>query len=631
MCGIAGLIGEWDAEAGRDSVRSMMRCLETRGPDGEGIASWDGAVLGHRRLSIFDLSSLGSQPMLSADGAIGVVFNGAIYNFLELREELERAGFVFRSRSDTEVLVHGYEHWGVQNMLPKLRGMFAIAIWDSRNRRAYLFRDRLGVKPLLYSIKNGRLAFASTAPALRAAQFDDELDDRSIVEFLEFGYVTDARTVFRGMQKLSAGHVLEWTDGKVETRSYWKFPSVPSATGVSFNEAVEHTEALFLDAVRLRLEADVKVGALLSGGVDSSLVCWAITKLGGHVDAFTIGTPNDAMDETSDAVATARMLGIPHHVIPVAADDVPDVNELISAYGEPFACASALGMLRVSKAVKNEATVLLTGDGGDDIFLGYPEHRNFWRAQRLANKLPDASLPFWKSMSGLVPRVGVMARAAHFVDYATGGIGAVANAHDGLPVYWQNGLLGERLSGLSVSQRSIAWSHDSARHLLSEFLEYDRTTRFTGEYLTKVDGGTMRYAIEARSPFLDHLLWEYAGSLPFDVRLHGGQSKAVLREIARRRIGERVASGAKRGFGIPVGRWLAGNWGTNFRTMMEDSQLEKEGYINSKNVISFWKQCAATGTVPNQLWYVYVLEHWLRMHRATAPMHSESLFSSTTG
>ena len=631
MCGIAGLIGELDEEAGRDSVRSMMRCLETRGPDGEGIASWNGAVLGHRRLSIFDLSSLGSQPMLSADGAVGVVFNGAIYNFLELREELERAGYAFRSRSDTEVLVHGYEHWGVRNMLPKLRGMFAIAIWDSRKHKAFLFRDRLGVKPLLYSIKNGKLAFASTAAALRAAQFDDDLDDESIVEFLEFGYVTDARTVFRGVQKLAAGTLLEWTEGKAETQSYWNFPSVPSAKTVSFDEAVEHTEALFLDAVRLRLEADVKVGALLSGGVDSSLVCWAITKLGGRVDAFTIGTPNDSMDETSDAVATAKILGIPHHVIPVAADDVPDVNELVSSYGEPFACASALGMLRVSKAVKSEATVLLTGDGGDDIFLGYPEHKNFLKAQQLAGLLPAASLSVWKRVRNFVPQVGVMARAAHLVDYATGGIGAVANAHDGLPVYWRNGLLGERLAGHTVAQRQVAWSHDSARHLLSEFLEYDRRTRFTGEYLTKVDGGTMRYAIEARSPFLDHLLWEYAGSLPFELRLHGGQSKSILREIARRRIGERVASGAKRGFGIPVGRWLAGTWGNSFREMMEDSQLAKEGFINSKNVIKFWKERAATGSVPNQLWYIFVLEHWLRMHRATLPVSGEHLLTSTAG
>jgi asparagine synthase (glutamine-hydrolysing) len=617
MCGIAGLIGEGligdsQTHLAQRAVRRMMDSLALRGPDAEGLQVWPGAVLGHRRLSIFDLSPLGNQPMLSEDRQVGLVFNGAIYNFLELRRELESAGFSFRSRSDTEVLVHGYRHWGMQEMLPKLRGMFAIGLWDAKVRKCILVRDRLGVKPLLYAEMGNRLAFASTARALHDTGFAPEIDEDAVAEFLEFGYVTDDRCIYKDVRKVPAGGWIEWQDGQLRESSYWSLPSVDVNSRTSFEEAVERTESIFLESVKFRLEADVKVGALLSAGVDSSLVCWAIAKLGGNIGAFTVGTPNDPMDESADATLTAKKLGIPHQIISVQPDDAPSVDELVSAYGEPFACASALGMLRVSKAVKHEATVLLTGDGGDDIFLGYPEHKHFWMAQQLANKLPDAAMPVWQQVRKLLPQSGNIKRAKHFLDYATGGIGALANVHDGLPLYWRNGLLGDRMRDRNVSQRGIRWSHASAKNLLSEFLQYDRTTRFTGEYMTKVDGGAMRHAVEARSPFLDHELWEFAGSLPFSLRLHNGKLKAVLRELARRKIGERVATGAKKGFSIPVRRWLAGKWGVDFQNAMMDSCLEKAGIIQSGRVLDFWKARAQSGEVPNQLWYLFVLETWLK-------------------
>jgi len=388
MCGIAGLAGFGDREGARRRVRQMLSTLTRRGPDGEGLELWPSdsglaAVLGHRRLSIFDLSDAGRQPMLSPDSSIGIVFNGAIYNFRELRVELEAEGYKFKSHTDTEVLVHGYDAWGLDRLLQKIRGMFALALWDDRKRTLYLVRDRLGVKPLLYSCHNGQIAFASTARALRAGGFSDQIDDLAIADYLEFGFVTDARSIYRGVSKVAAATVVEWSDGKVRTREYWR-PPTPSATQPSFAEAVEETERLFVRAVERRLFADVPVGSLLSGGVDSSLVCWAIAHLGGDVTAFTVGTPGDPADETADAADTARRLGVRHQVLELSGDSEPNIDELVSAYGEPFACASALGMLRVSKAVRGSATVLLTGDGGDDVFLGYPEHRYFWLAQKLA-------------------------------------------------------------------------------------------------------------------------------------------------------------------------------------------------------------------------------------------------------
>ena len=616
MCGIAGLAGFGDREEAGRRVRQMMSTLTRRGPDGEGLEAWNGAMLGHRRLSIFDLSDAGRQPMLSPDGSIGIVFNGAIYNFRELRVELEALNYKFKSQTDTEVLVHGYDAWGLDQLLEKIRGMFALALWDDRKRSLFLVRDRLGVKPLLYSVQNGQIAFASTARALRAGGFADEIDDLAIADYLEFGYVTDARSIYRGVSKVAAATVVEWSAGKIQTREYWR-PPVPADKQPSFAEAVEETGRLFVRAVERRLFADVPVGSLLSGGVDSSLVCWATAHLGGDVTAFTVGTPGDPADETSDATETAKYLGIRHKVLELSGDSEPNIDELVSAYGEPFACSSALGMLRVSKAVRGSATVLLTGDGGDDVFLGYPEHRHFLMAQKLARSLPGFVANGWRGNRDKVPQVGSLKRLSSFLNYSTGGLGAIACTHDGLPSYERYGMLGERLAGVSVAQRSIEWSNESARNVLREFLEYDRDNRFVGEYMTKVDGATMFHSLEARSPFLDQDLWEFAAGLSFETRLHGGRLKSILRELARQKLGERVSRGSKRGFTIPVQRWLVGRWRSALQDLLQTSILDREGWINSRAALDRLTAATEKGWAPNQLWYIFVLESWLR-HEQTS-------------
>ena len=611
MCGIAGLAGSGDAHEASRRVRQMLSTLTRRGPDGEGLEVWPNAVLGHRRLSIFDLSDAGRQPMLSPDSSVGITFNGAIYNFRELRVELEACGYKFKSHTDTEVLVHGYDAWGLDRLLDKIRGMYALALWDDRKRTLFLVRDRLGVKPLLYSIQNGQIAFASTARALRAGDFAGEIDDLAIADYLEFGYVTDGRSIYRGVSKVAAGTLVEWSNGKIQTREYWR-PPTPTNNQPSFDEAVAETERLFIRAVERRLFADVPVGSLLSGGVDSSLVCWAIAHLGGDVTAFTVGTPGDPADETADATDTAKHLGIRHQVLELSGDSEPNIDELVSAYGEPFACASALGMLRVSKAVRGSATVLLTGDGGDDVFLGYPEHRHLWLAQRLARSLPGFVANGWRGNRDKVPQVGSLKRLSSFLNYSTGGLGAVACAHDGLPSYERHGMLGERLAGVSVAQRGIEWSNESGRNVLAEFLEYDRANRFVGEYMTKVDGATMFHSLEARSPFLDQDLWEFAAGLSFETRLHGGKLKSVLRELAKQKLGERVSRGRKRGFTIPVQRWLVGRWQNALTELLQTSILDREGWINSRATLDRLSAAAEKGWAPNQLWYIFVLESWLR-------------------
>lgn len=618
MCGIAGIVSGPGHGCAEHELRRMVRALERRGPDGEGVHCWPSAVLGHRRLSIFDLSDAGRQPMVSADGQTGVVFNGAIYNFLELRAELERGGYVFHSNTDTEVLVHGYACWGIDQLVSRLRGMFAFAVWDNRIQKLYLVRDRLGVKPLVFAVGNGSVAFASTVTALQQGGFAGDIDDQAITEFLEFGYVTDNRAIYRNVSKLPAATIGEWSSGNetVAVREYWHPPEPASAGPISFADAVEETERLFLRAVELRLQADVPVGALLSGGVDSSLVCWAISRLGGDIIAFTVGTPGDPLDETADARKTAAELGIRHQVLNLGSEQPPDIHDLVSAYGEPFACASAIGMLRISQAVRREATVLLTGDGGDDVFLGYPEHRHFFAAQKLARLVPPGGAWFWRHVRALMPPGRGFERVQHFLDYVTGGLGAVACAHDGLPAYRARNLLGDRLGAAQLAERRLPWSIASARSLLSEFLAYDRRMRFVGEYLTKIDGATMYHALEARSPFLDQEVWSFAAGLPFEVRLRGGQLKAVLRELARRRIGERVASGRKRGFGIPVHRWIAGRWRGAVESAFTDSILSREGFLRSDRALVELNRSAAAGRATNQLWYLFVLESWMRRQRS---------------
>jgi asparagine synthase (glutamine-hydrolysing) len=375
---------------------------------------------------------------------------------------------------------------------------------------------------------------------------------------------------------------------------------------------VEETERLLIEAVRLRLQADVPVGALLSAGVDSSLVCWALAKLNANVRAYTVSTPGDEADEAPAASETARRLGIPHEVVTLATHESGVLDELTNAYGEPFGCSSALAMLRVSEAVRPKATVLLTGDGGDDVFLGYPFQQRFWTAQRLADALPGFASPLWRTIRPLVDAIPALRRPKHLIDYATGGLGAVTQVHDGLPYYRRRGIFGARLEPLEISQRQIPWSSHPARGLLQDVLRYDLKTQFAGEFMTKVDGGTMYYSLEARAPFLDQKMWEFAAKLPFEIRLRGGISKAVLREIARKHIGEDTAFRKKQGFTIPVERWLASRWSGALQEIAGGGLLEAEGWVRRGSLQRPIQDGIRSQRLPVQLWYLLVLEHWLQ-------------------
>jgi asparagine synthase (glutamine-hydrolysing) len=626
MCGIAGFVSRADSAAAERSVGLMTDAMARRGPDSAGTHGWEhrgrdpGTVcLGHRRLAIFDLSAAGHQPMLTPDARLGLVFNGAIYNFHELRRELESAGCRFVSQTDTEVILLGYRVWGIDTLTKRLDGMFAFALWDDERDRLFLVRDRLGVKPLYYARRPEGMAFASSPRALRAAEFCGELDPMAVAEFLEYGYVSEERCIYAGVRKLPPASILEVQGDVIAQRRYWSLTADRRST-MSFEVAVDETERLLLDATRKRLFADVPVGALLSGGVDSALVCWAIKELGADITAYSVAVPGDAADESADAVATAREIGIRHEILPMSGMGEASIDELVSAFGEPFACASALGMLRLSRAIAHSpAKVLLTGDGGDDAFLGYDRHRMLLRIQRTAALLPGASTTAWRSLRSLLPREGLARRVKHFVDYHVGGLGAFLSATDGLPALARHGMLGPRLAGLRVPARDVPWSVASARGLLQNYLDYDLGHQFVSEYLAKVDGATMHYALEARSPFLDVGLWEHADRLPFNVLLHGGQLKALLRAVAARRISPRVATGAKRGFSIPVERWVAGAWADSARDHFAESLLDARGWVRKEAVLADLASARNRRIAPTRLWYLYVLEAWMRSEGAVTP------------
>jgi asparagine synthase (glutamine-hydrolysing) len=481
-----------------------------------------------------------------------------------------------------------------------------------------LVRDRLGVKPLVFCQQHGEIAFASTIAALRTAGFGGGIDPQAVLEFLEFGYVTEARAIFEGIEKLAPATIAEWHEGHLERRKYWSLPETDESTPVTFDEAVEQTEQLILKAVKQRLISDVPMGALLSGGIDSTLVCWALRQLNANVRAFTVRAPGSDSDESAAAADTARRLGISHEIV-----DMPDtdfsLDELTDAYSEPFSCQSALAMLWVSRSVKRLATVLLTGDGGDDVFFGYPFFRNVWMAQKLARRLPQAAATIWNRASCVIPGLGPLGRAKNFLNYSTGGLGPFIRAHDGLPYYRERGILGEALAGRELPQRQLPASLRSARRLLWEFFSYHRNQHFVSEFMVKVDGGTMHYALEARAPFLDQKIWEYASALPAEVRFHGGNLKAVLREIVRRRVGEEVAFREKQGFTVPVERWLAERWSGMLDGLRQGTALERDGWVRKGSLEAPLRDALRRRWIPVQLWRLLVLGHWLEKNQARAP------------
>jgi asparagine synthase (glutamine-hydrolysing) len=611
MCGIAGILGGAAGDT-RRAIEEMTRSMARRGPDASGVKELPGGVLGHRRLAIFDLTDAGAQPMSTVDGAVWVVFNGAIYNFESLRAELEKRGCRFRSDSDTEVLLHGYRAWGVRPLVQRLRGMFAFGLWDNAARKLYLVRDRLGVKPLVFAARGGEIAFASTVRALKRVGYAGEIDEQALLDVLRWGFVGEPRCIYRAVQKLAPATILEWSDGTFRQSRYWEPPAAQPESRICFAEAVTEVERLLSTAVSVRLNADVPVAALLSGGIDSSLICWALADLGADVTAYTIGLPGEPSDESAAAITTARRLGIHHRVLELGDCEMPKVDELLAAFDEPFASSSALGMLQISRAIASSAKVVLTGDGGDDLFLGYPRHRHLWLAEKVSHYIRQDWAETLKRWGSSRSHHALLRRAGALLDYANGGVDAYFKASIGLAAYRERGLLGPSFDGF-VPHTQI--DSECSNGMVEALLKFERRSRFVGEYLKKLDGATMHHGIEARAPFLDQDLWNFAGVLPIDIRLRRGELKAILRALARRHLGISIAARKKRGFRIPAERWLTSHWLERAEQVLGESILAQAGWIDGRNALAELRASASRGAADAELWNIFVLESWLQHDR----------------
>lgn len=568
MCGIAGWIGRQD---GGDEVADRMRqALHHRGPDGYGIKSFSSATLVHTRLSIIDLSESGAQPMTNESGTVWTVFNGEIYNHRELRSDLERKGHHFKGHSDSEIIPHLYEELGI-DFVERLRGMFAIAIYDAHTHALILARDRFGIKPLFYAPTKTRLAFASELRALLCVKDIDTRPDRQAVyDYASLFYIPAPETFYRGIRALQAGEILEarLDDGDVswKTRQHWKGVIAPDQR-MSLSEAVNHVERLITAAVRRQLESDVPLGALLSGGIDSSLVSVAAQRaLQGTLRTYNVRFPDRAYDETPAALAVAGYIGSHHMTLDMKEGQGTweHITDLLTHAGQPFADTSLFGVNAVSRLMRKHLTVALSGDGGDEGFGGYDV---YWQLARIAGmqRLPS---PFWKVIAlALVP----LGSAAGVPSHVPRRLNEIAGADDTKIVQdlftW---IHEEELSDLCLDHGKVLpvrrffeqrWEHclpkNASRVERLSALATEANVRVTlcNDFLFKVDLASMKESLEVRVPMLDEDLFSFAVTLPHHLKVKGRQCKRVLREVAVRQLPPSVARKPKHGFAVPVDQW----------------------------------------------------------------------------
>jgi asparagine synthase (glutamine-hydrolysing) len=615
VCGIAGFAGvppgaERETE-GR--VRAMCQAIRHRGPDGEGYFTGEGVALGMRRLSIIDLSG-GQQPIASEDGQVQVVFNGEIYNHRTLRDQLTRAGHRFRTRSDTEVIAHGYEEWGDQ-VLDQLRGMFAIALWDRGRRRLLLARDRLGIKPLYLWEQGPALAFASELKCFEGLPgFPREVNGEAVLRYLSFGYVPEPDAIWKGVRKLAPGHALVWSaEAGAEERQWWS-PLVAENRGIDEGEAVEETRRLLKEAVGCHLEADVPLGAFLSGGVDSSAVVAQMARLMDRkVQTFSIGFADQAYNEAPDAALVASAIGS-EHVERILHPDVDElVDDLLLWFDEPFADASALPTWLVSKLARERVTVALSGDGGDELFGGYTRYQE---VQRLGLEGP------------LVRRVaGAVARRLPQGAYGRGLLLNVSRSAQGryastvgLPALpREGGVIKPEVAGEHAELENLlreVFARTAGRDLASQMTLVDIMSYLPGDILTKVDRMSMKVSLEARVPLLDHKLVEFALSLPGRLKFRNGSGKWVFRQAIKELVPAAVLMKKKQGFGVPIADWLRGPLRYRMEALAElRSPIYR--FCDEAAVARLLREHSSGRRDHNtQLWRLIVLDVWLRAHRA---------------
>lgn len=646
MCGITGF---WDIsrQISNDKlpqvVRQMSNTLTHRGPDDSGtwIDGEAGVALGHRRLAIIDLSPEGHQPMLSGDNRYAIVFNGEIYNFLELRRELEQLGHKFRGHSDTEIMLAGFSQWGIYSAVERFNGMFAFALWDRRERVIHLGRDRMGEKPLYYGFTGRTLLFASELKALKAyPDFHPEINRDALASFLRYSYISSPDSIYKGIYKLPPGCILSWDgdDTPPEPKPYWQVKQA-ALMGISepFQgselEAVNQLEALLKDAVGLRMIADVPLGAFLSGGIDSStIVALMQAQNSQQVKTFTIGFHEREYNEAQHAKVIAEHLGTNHTELYVTPEDTLTViPKLPSLYDEPFSDQSQIPTYLVSQLAKESVTVSLSGDGGDELFAGYNRHflgRSIW--QKIGWIPPNLRHIAAGGITAITPGIWdnifdkVNAVLPKNLRYSSWGdylhkLAKVLPAtnpqsmYAGLVSHWsQNIVIGasEHLNAVKAGQLKI-----DLPDFTQQMLYLDTVTYLPDDILVKLDRASMGVSLEGRIPMLDHRLVEFAWGLPLSMKIRDGMGKWLLRQVLYKYVPKELIERPKMGFGVPIDSWLRGPLREWAAELLDETKLHQQGFLNPQPILKLWEEhLSGKRNWQYHLWDVLMFQAWLEKH-----------------
>jgi asparagine synthase (glutamine-hydrolysing) len=619
MCGIAGFVessatnSPFTRDENRALVHRMCDVIRHRGPDDEGSWVADGVALGMRRLSIIDLAT-GHQPIHNEDGSVWIVFNGEIYNFPELRRELERAGHRFYTSTDTEAIVHAYEEWGTA-AIARLRGMFGLAIWDARTRTLLVARDRVGIKPIYYAEHGGRLYFGSEMKSLlQAPDLPRAIDLEALDHYLSVLYTPRDGSIFKGVRKLPPGHLLTWHEGRTAIERYWQVPATETFAGTEA-EAVQQLRSVLTGAVRCHLLSDVPLGAFLSGGVDSSLVVGLMAEATSRpVKTFSIGFDEPAFDELEHARRVAQHFGTDHHEFVVKPDAIDILDRIVSHFDEPFADSSAIPTWYVSEIARRHVKVVLSGDGGDELFGGYDRYVPHPRvvafdrysplAFRRVEAIPAARLPHGTRGKNFLRHVARDQRGRYL---------------DAIRFFGAD----EKPELLSADIRRQINGPDPetrlARHFdrfsglpwPSQMMRFDTETYLPEDVLTKVDRMSMAHSIESRVPLLDNEVIEFAATLPASLKIKNGRRKHVLKEVAAALLPREILDRRKQGFGVPLGTWFRGGLRELFAdTLLSASSLQR-GYFQAPFVRQLvHEHMSQKRDHTLRLWQLVVFEKW---------------------
>ena len=631
MCGITGMVMRAGRPVDEALLRAMTDRVAHRGPDADGYLVEGNVGLGHRRLSIIDTSSAADQPLANEDGRVQVILNGEIYNFQSLVPELEAKGHRFRTRADTEVLVHGWEEWG-SGLVHRLRGMFTIALFDARRQRLFLARDRVGKKPLYWARTPEGLFFGSEIKALLAVPgISRELDLEAAGEYMVYGNVVGERSIYRGIRRLLPGHTMTIDTGTIDTGTidsgapepafaverYWRFEPRPEP-GLDAEEWLAELDSTLAEAVRLRLISDVPLGAFLSGGIDSSLIVSHMARLApGKVRTFCIGFREAGWDESAHAQKVADYLGTDHHLETVTPDGLAVLPELADTYDEPFGDPSAIPTYYVSKLTRQHVTVALSGDGGDELFCGYRRYVESERLLAAGMVLSPLGRPLARGAAALLPVGSFIRRALDRMSYR--GFDLYHHALGFSPEYLSL-LAPEVLEALGPGGEQEA-AAEFARGDGLGFLDRCRSTDLAcylpDQILVKMDRASMRHALEVRCPLLDQEVVALAGRMPAARQRKGFRQKLLLRELAYRHVPREILERPKQGFAVPLSRWFRREMAPAFRAALADeASLTWCFYDRAEAARRFECHLAGRVNAETALWRLLFFHQWTQVRPA---------------